>query len=87
MEVKYSNFKVQIDKPIDEEITIHNFYKRDLWIAFPDNWSISISRNEVNMYQVTALLSGNEEECKRGIRSIIDSRKFDLQKLEKYANN
>lgn len=83
MTVQYSNFKVEIGKPVEEEITIHNFYKRDLWVVCSDNWNLSISRNEVNMWQVQAFLSGDEEECKKGIRSIIDNRKFDIRKLEK----
>ena len=86
--INYKNFTVRC--ALEEPVTIDNFWKYDINITQYKNNKFEnimiIPRTFLCMYNVEALLSGNEEEAKRGLDNIIKNMEYNINELKKLCN-
>lgn len=81
LKVSYKEFDVTTDLTLP--VTEENYYRHSLKIWPKNDPAIRISREEVFRGQVEGLLSGNEQEAKDALRSIIWNREDNLNNLKK----
>ena len=90
MRIKYSKFEVDtgLELPLEEEkwheILMNEYFKHHIYIQ-PKNseYSVLISKDEVFLWHVQELLSGDERRATEALQSIIYNREQHLITLRK----
>lgn len=90
MRIKYSKFEVDtsLELPLDQEkwhnILVNEFFKHHIKILPKDSELIMlIFKEEVFLWHVQELLSGDEQRALDAIRSIIRNREYEINNLKK----
>lgn len=89
MRIKYSKFEVEtsLELPLNEEnwhdILMNEFFRHHIYITTKEGNKIRISKEEVFLWHVQELLSGDEQRATEALRSIIYNRGLELANLRK----
>jgi len=88
MKIKYSKFEVDtsLELPLEEEkwhdILMNEFFRHNIHITTKEG-TIRISKEEVFLWHVQELLSGDEQRATEALQSIIYNREQELITLRK----
>lgn len=89
MRIKYSKFEVDtsLELPLEEgkwhDILMNEFFRHHIYITTKEGEKIRISKEEVFLWHVQELLSGDEQRATEALRSIIFKQEQSLNNLRK----